>query len=353
MPAGDSPALRAVRRTVVSQPPGRRFLYLAASAHLLGSVLNIAGMILLSTMVARQDDAVLQRRMASALLRSFVAASTWSPFFVSTVVVLVALPELGLPDVLAIGLPLGAVCLVMAWLFDRLRLRRPASAAAAPPGAPLSGWDGRSLVGIFGALAVLVIGGVEATGLSLPVVLGLIAPPFGVIWMVLIEGPARPPLRRAGRLALTVLGRLDGLRNEALAFTVSSLVGVGFAAGFPAEAVAGHLAAGTSWIIFGQVFGMLALGAIGIHPVVPAFIVGEALPPEVLGLPPEIVAMCLLAAWGLATHLSPVSGTTLMMARFVPASSYAIAWRWNPAYVLATATVLTLFVYAVWRMQLG
>lgn len=351
-PATNSPALAAVRRTVVSQPPGRRFLYLAASVHFLGAVLNIAGLVLLSGMVERQKDPVLQRRMASALMQSFVLGSTWSPFFVGVVVVLVALPELRLADVITGGLPLGAVGIACAWGYDRLRYRRRGAPAGPVPAAvPLAGRHRWHLVAVFGVLTALVIGGVEATGLSLPVVLGLVAPPFGMVWMAVIEGPAVPPGRAAAGLARGILGRAAGLRSETLAFTASSIVGVGFAAGFPTEWLA-QILPGGGGVIAGLVFGVLVLGVLGIHPLVPVIIVAEAIPPDALGLPVKIVAMCLLGAWGLTTLVSPVSGTTLMMARFVPVSSYVIAWRWNPPFVLLAASAVALSVYAAWRMEL-
>ena len=122
-PASVSPALHAVRRTVVSQPPGRRFLYLAASGHILGSVLNVAGLVLLSTMVERQKDALLQRRMASALMQNYIVASTWSPFFIGVVVILIALPELSWLDVVTGGLPMALIAVGVSWLHDRIRYR--------------------------------------------------------------------------------------------------------------------------------------------------------------------------------------------------------------------------------------
>lgn len=352
-PATTSLALAAVRRTVVSQPPGRRFLYLAGSVHFLGAVLNIAGLVLLSGMVERQKDPVLQRRMAAALMQSFVLGSTWSPFYVSVVVVLVALPELRLADAITGGLPLGAVGIACAWGYDRIRYRRRRGAPGGPvPAAvPLAARYRWHLVCVFGILTTLVIGDVEVTGLPLPVVLGLVAPPFGIAWMAVIENPGVRPGRSAATLARGILERAAGLRSETLAFTASSIVGVGFAAGFPTEWLAGVLP-GPGAVIFAPVFGVLALGVLGIHPRVPVIIVSEAIPPDVLGLPVKIVAMCLLSAWGLATLVSPVSGTSLMMARFVPVSSYTLAWRWNPPFVAIAASAVGLSVYAAWRMEL-
>ena len=204
IPAADSPALRAVRRTVVSQPPGWRFLYLAGAGHILGSVLNIAGLVLLSTMVERQTDAGLQRRMASALMQGFVAASIWSPFYVSVIVVLIALPELDWSDAIFHGLPIAAVTVACAWIFDRVVHRRPPPGSSLsgnpqPPGYPLGMRHRINLAGVLGALVVVVVGTVELSGLSLPVVLALVAPPFGVVWMALLAGPGRRWRRGAVR----------------------------------------------------------------------------------------------------------------------------------------------------------
>ena len=350
-PATVSPALHAVRRTVVSQPPGRRFLYLAASGHLLGSVLNVAGLVLLSTIVERQKNFLLQRRMASALMQSYVVASTWSPFFIGVVVILIALPELRWIDAVKGGLPMALIAIGVSWLYDRMRYRPRVSGAARPPSVPLEAPHGWNLACVFGTLIILVIGTVEWTGLSIPVVLGFVGPPFGMIWMALIQWPTVPPRRSAWWLVRRVCGRAERLRSEALAFTASSIVGVGFAAGFPIEAVTAFAGQG-GWIIFGLIFAILGFGFFGIHPLVSVIVISEAVPPAVLGMPVQIVGLSILGAWGLTTLVSPVSGTTLMMARFVPASSYTIAWRWNPPYTILAATAVGLFVYAVWRMGL-
>ena len=356
IPAADSPALRAVRRTVVSQPPGWRFSYLVGAGHILGSVLNIAGLVLLSTMVERQTDAGLQRRMASALMQGFVAASIWSPFYVSVIVVLIALPELDWSDAIFHGLPIAAVTVACAWIFDRVVHRRPPPGSSLsgnpqPPGYPLGMRHRINLAGVLGALVVVVVGTVELSGLSLPVVLALVAPPFGVVWMTLLAGPAVAAGRSAAHLAGVVFDRLPGLRNEALAFTAASVFGIGVAAGMPADAL-GMLSNGGALTIAGLVFGVVGLGLCGLHPVIPVIFIGEALPPDVIGLPAETIGMALLGAWGLSTLVSPVSGTTLMMSKFVGISSHTIAWRWNTPYALVATTVVSLSVIAAWRMHL-
>ena len=119
----------------------------------------------------------------------------------------------------------------------------------------------------------------------------------------------------------------------------------------PADAL-GMLSNGGALTITGLVFGVVGLGLCGLHPVIPVIFIGEALPPDVIGLPAEIIGMALLGAWGLSTLVSPVSGTTLMMSKFVGISSHAIAWRWNTPYALVATTVVSLSVIAAWRMHL-
>ena len=65
-PVGQSPALRAARATIVSQPVGRRYLYLSFGVHFLGSVLNLAGLSLLASIIDRRKDPHLRRRLFSA-----------------------------------------------------------------------------------------------------------------------------------------------------------------------------------------------------------------------------------------------------------------------------------------------
>ncbi|MCK5777517.1 MAG: hypothetical protein KAH11_01925, partial [Rhodospirillales bacterium] len=82
-PAVTSPSLKSLRDAVVVQPAGRRYPILWLSGHFLGSVLNLAALSLLSSMVADQKDARLRKRLSLGLMLGFTTASTWGPFYVS------------------------------------------------------------------------------------------------------------------------------------------------------------------------------------------------------------------------------------------------------------------------------
>jgi hypothetical protein len=123
-PAGESPSLRAARTTIVSQPPGRRYLYLSFGVHGLGAVLNLAGLSLLSSVVEGQKKPRLKRRLTVALMQGFTSASCWSPFYVGMVVILVALPTLAWRDVGPLGAGLALIIILSGWAYDRLIVRR-------------------------------------------------------------------------------------------------------------------------------------------------------------------------------------------------------------------------------------
>ena len=70
--------LVVVRVMVTNLPPGRRYLWLSLASHFLAAITNFAGFALLASFVAGSAAGNLRKRMALALTRGFVAASTWS-----------------------------------------------------------------------------------------------------------------------------------------------------------------------------------------------------------------------------------------------------------------------------------
>ena len=130
-PVNQSPSMQAAQRTIVSQPPGRRFLYMSFGVHILGSVLNLAGLGLLSTMVEKQKSPHLRRRMAMALINGFGSAACWSPCCSGMIVGLVAIPTLSWRGIGPVGVILALAIMLMGWTSARLVLR--AAMAGRPP----------------------------------------------------------------------------------------------------------------------------------------------------------------------------------------------------------------------------
>ncbi|MEX0693742.1 MAG: hypothetical protein WD075_04790 [Rhodospirillales bacterium] len=349
-PAVTSPTLRTLRDAVVAQPAGRRYPILWLSSHFLGSVLNLAAMSLLSSMAGEQSDRRLRKRLSIALMMGFTTASTWGPFYVSIAVVLSAIPSVRWIDIAPLGFMLSMVLLCVGWIYDRVFLRENPVATSQRSGVPLTVMTvGRAAL-LLGLLIFLVMGAHEIVGLDIPIALGVIAPPFAIAWAaVQVESKsrwsagARPLIRR-------IFSNLPELRNEAIAFVAASVLGVGVSRVLPPEKISTALngvGVGEDIVVIGIIGVMTLAGAVGLHPVILVILVSEVMPPEVIGIAPEVLAMALLGVWGTSTMVSPFSATTLFMARVVNLPSHVIAWRWGMPVVFISACVVAAYVVMI------
>jgi hypothetical protein len=356
IPARESPALKAAREVITRQPPGRRFLVAAFGVHTLGSVLNLAGLSLVATMIDRKLAPDLLKRLTTALMLGFTSASSWSPFYVSMVVVLTALPTLQWIEIAPYGFMFAMISVFSGFFYDRIMWRRGESGGIVRDQAVvMSSHDKIRSMGILGSLAVLVVGLVEVAGISIPVALGLVAPPFALIWTAsFASGPATRTAHMRG-LVTRVISGLPALRNEVLVFVGATVFGVGVSVLIPADNLGPLL---DHWLPSVDVrlacltFGVAILSMIGLHPVIVVILVGEVLPPEILGAPDWIIGLALLAVWGLSTMISPYSATTLYLARVSGVSAYAVAWRWNLPFVVIAISLVTVGVIVLRHMTL-
>lgn len=351
VPAERSPSLRAAQELALNQPAGRRFPVLLTAAHGLGSILNLAGISLLAGVVRNAPSENLRRRFTRALTQGFTAASCWTPFFVAMSVGLSLVPGLLWSDVAPFGLAAAGLLAGLSWVMDRLFYRRPDLAGDYPAtaaGAQTFHWRMAAVpVTLFGA----VIGLVEAFHLPIPVALGLVAPVYAVVWMLILAAGRASPAMVAADLAHRVVGGLPNLRGEILLFLSANLFGTGVQAVLPPELV-GRLLDGLALppdaLIVLALVTILTLAAAGVHPLVPVLVIGAVVPPALLGLPPAIFCAALVAMWGLGAVISPFSGTTLFMRRVGGLSAWRLAWLWNGPYGLV-GTVLIGTVIIVTR----
>jgi hypothetical protein len=330
-PASHSPALKATRTTIISKPPGQRYLYMAFGVHFIGSVLNLAGLSLFANLVKDQKDQILRTRLTMALINGFGSASSWSPFFIGMIVVLVAIPSLTWRDIGPPGMILAFAIISTSWAYDRLILRSSEVSSAAIKQIPLSGQNFWRMVGIILSLISLALLIVEFIGSSIPITLGLIAPPFALIWYSAIgQRGARFPLR-AQSLTFNVLASLPTLRNESIVFVAANIFGVGISSIIPAGDLSTAINSALPWAdlrICAIIMFFLCTSAIGLHPVIIVISLTSLLPPEALGLANWVVGVTYAGIWGLSTMVSPFSGTTLLMARITGVPAHIIGWRW-------------------------
>jgi len=353
-PVSLSPALRATRETIVTQPPGRRYLYLASGVHVLGAVLNIAGFSLLTTIVDKDTpmDGTLRRRLSLALMQGFTAASCWSPFYIGTIVVLVAVPSLTWVEIAPYGVAMATILIAGNWVRDRIGRGKTSRQATARETVPLSRAHAIRAAGILITLIILVTTLVETLHASIPVVLGLLAPPFGLIWYWTIArarstAPRTVTVGAVPELAHRVIAALPTLRNESLVFVAANVLGVGVASAVPTENLGDAFTTLIPWAdarIIAIILIFLACGSIGLHPVIVVVSLSAILPPEALGLPDLIVGLTYMGCWGMSTMISPFSGTTLFMSRVTGVPGHIISWRWAPMVALTSAGLVAICV---------
>lgn len=349
-PAVTSPSLRLLRDSVIAQPAGRRYPILWLSAHFLGSVLNLAAMSLLSSMAGEQKDRRLKKRLSIALMMGFTTASTWGPFYVSIAVVLTAIPSVRWIEIAPLGFVLSMLLLFVGWGYDRLFLREKAATEGHREAVPMTLQTvGRSAFLLL-QLIVLVMGAHEIIGLSIPIALGVIGPPFAIAWAAMQARKGHRWASGAKPLLYRIFINLPELRNEAVAFVAASVLGVGVSKVLPPEVISAQLQflniTGDA-VIVSLVFGMTLAGVAGLHPVILAILVGEVIPPEIIGVAPEVMAIAMLGVWGTSTMVSPFSATTLFMARVVNVPSHVIAWRWDVPVVLLSASVVAAYIVTI------
>ena len=346
-PVSQSPALKASRTTIISQPAGRRYLYMAFGVHFIGSVLNLAGLSLLADLVKGQKDPLLRNRMAIALINGFGSASSWSPFFIGMIVVLVAIPSLAWRDIGPLGIILALAIILTSWIYDRLILRSPSPPEEANSPAPLSSRNFWNMTGIILSLITLVLCIVEVTGSSIPITLGLIGPPFALIWHSMIGQRGTRFPSRARSLTFEVLSGLPTLRNEAIVFVAANIFGVGIASIIPAGELGTAVNTTLPWVdarIFAIILFLLGASAMGFHPVIVVISLSSVLPPEALGLSDWVVGLTYAGTWGLSTMVSPFSGTTLLMARITKVPAHIIGWHWMLPMSAINGCVIALII---------
>lgn len=344
-----SPTLKAARALVIQQPPARRQLVLTFTVHLLGGVLNLAGFSLLASIVSNKLNSVTRKRFTLAIMQGFTSVTTWSPFMVSMPVVLFAVPGVSWSDIAAIGFLVAVIYMTAGWLVDRIFYYQPVddldqNAMTMPV---KTKWR---VAGILIALITLVMGFVEVSGLSIPVSLAITIPPFSLIWYWSMLRSQDKEVRIKEGMIYQVFAGFPNLRGEAWIFVGANIFGVGVASLISPEIVRGLL---VNFSITAELalvllpLTIVSFSVIGLHPVIPVILIGELLPPEVLGLRPWVMALMLVSAWGLSINVSPFSGVVLLMSRIATESNYTIAWRWCLPFVLASSGVMIVSILVI------
>lgn len=348
--ASESPSMIALREGLAQLGAGWRFAALGLSAHLMGAGFNLAGIGLLVPMLdtpspddspAKARDGV---RLRCAILWGFGAATCWSPFFVGTAAILAVLPMVGWAQAAPYGMTFAAGFLIYAMIYNRYL--RGAARQSPPNGTSAAALLLRPALRLAGAVALLyavTLTVIEGRGLALTTAIALIAPLFALGWLLLIHGRQRPA--RIGEVLTGIFHGYPTMRTETALFVCANVFGVAIDMMLHRQGMTGS---DLGWLSTGSVFlnclltfwAYLAICALGIHPIVLVVVFASVADPLTLGLPLPVLAATMMALWGMGTSVSPLSGTTLLVAQLSGTSSFRVAWRWSGVFYILAAVWL-------------
>ena len=362
--AEGSRMIRRCGQQLIAQPPGRRYAALTIGGNLFGLILSFGSLQLLGTMVLRTNTlaaaggnerirSVRERRMLLAVLRGFSMSPAWSPLSVTLALSLSLTPGAAWQQVLPIAFTTAVLMLAFGWLYDRLTAPR----LQAPPPTMHSDENWSVQLRLIGLVAVIFLTAFTVEGITdlrLIVAVIVTVPVIATGWILaqgLFMGVRRALARTARRLWRQTVVVYPTYRMEITILVSAAFAGSMIATVLPTDRIAGLLLSGalpTVMIPVAVVWLVVLGGQVGLNPIITVIVVGTAMPaPDVLGIPPYMLAAAYMAGWGLCIGASPFTLTTLIIARMSGRTGREVGHDWNGRF-----TILGLIAVSVWMVGL-
>ncbi|KAA2313379.1 hypothetical protein DL237_12555 [Pseudooceanicola sediminis] len=351
----------AITRAAVflaQQPPGRRYSALALGGQTFALVLNYGSISLLGSMArtsaAREPDlevrAIRTRRMLQAVHRGFAASLMWSPLSFAIVISTTVVPGASWGAILLPAVGSAALLTGIGWGLDKAYKSK-----LAPGRVPVRDRShddhARVLLPVLWLLG-LIAGPVAllhfTTGQSASLSVLSVVPVVAGLWL-LIGGPVGARGRHlGGHVGAFVFRELPAFRGEIVLLTMAGFLGSGAGALLaPVVAASGlDLTAIPVWVLLLLPIWLIPLGGqVGMNPILFVSLFGPLLPaPEVLGISPTPMVLALTAGWALSGVTSPFTASVMLIARLGDVTPADVSLRWNGAFSLICALVLSVWV---------
>lgn len=353
----NSPKTDVVARYLLSSGIRSRYLLMSLACQLFGGLLGLAGVSMLMEMSSKGQVQVDEDRLAmvAAITRSLAAATLWSPMFSNLTILLAIYPGIQWTTALPLCLALAACSITLGATLDWWRLRRRDLPERIPlPRGPLL----RALIPMVLAMAAFLTFMIFAAG-----VLGVAVVACIVLLIPLVvlglhtlqsQGPGRFAQARA-KLRADYL-KLPSLAGEATLFMAAGCGGTVIASVIPqswTSAFGSVLAVSPYLACLALMAIVIALAFLAVHPVLSVVLVGTALPPAMVGLPPIIHMATILVAWGLSSYATPFSMIALMANRYFGYPVTTVTVHLNRVFAPAYLALSTLILGSIALVQRG
>lgn len=356
--AGTSPAIEKCGVFLAQQPPGRRYAALTVGTQAFALLLNYGAIALLGSLAmasaSKEPNEEIRahriRRMLLAIQRGFIATLPWSPLSFAVVITTTVIPGATWTAGFWPCMITGIIVAGIGWSMDTLFKPRLSSSAPVPVRAGTVGsWSSLfpllMLLGILGSLAGVLhwVSGVRVAGIVLTVV------PLIALGWIAWQARRNSPLRSLSQRAQTYINvDMPGYRGELTLLMMAGYIGtMGGMLLVPVVSAAGvDLSSVPTWLILVSLVWLIpATGQIGMNPIMAVSLFSPLLPAaEALGVEPTAIMVAITAGWSLSGACSPFTATTLLIGSFANISAAQVGLRWNGAYTLVCALVLSLWV---------
>jgi len=355
--AETSPAIRASGRFLAQQPPGRRYLALTLGGQMFALLLNYGSIALLGSLATSSADEEKDpeirrhrtRRMLLAIQRAFTSALPWSPLSFAVAISVALIPGASWALAVVPGLVTSFLMAGTGWVLDatfKPRLSAPAPIRQAPDGTWALMLPLALLLAILVSSIVLLY---TATGIPVVGLVLLIVPAIAAGWLALQtwgKTGDRPGFGR--RLSTYAFVELPAYRGEIILLMMAGYIGT---VGAPLlKPVLDGLGLDLTMVpapvlLVSFVWIIPLAGQIGMNPILAVTLAAPLIPEAAdLGVSPTAIIVAITSGWALSGVTSPFTATTLLIGSFGRVSAQHVGLRWNGAYALVTAVILSCWV---------
>jgi hypothetical protein len=332
---------RAIAAHLLARRVRTRCASFAIACQVFGGLLGLAGVNMLLEMASRSDEGDAERLpVFAAIMRSFSAATLWSPMFSNVSILLALYPGMTWFTLLPLCMALAASTVGVGLAMDFIRLRNHVDAdviAAVSDGdAPVL----RAVLPMIAAMCgflglVLLVAWLLHVAVAGAIVMLVPVAALAVNTLQARPGPGR--LRHALGELKADYQRLPLLAGEVALFMAAGCGGTVIASAIPPEwthaaaQLVSHSATLACLALMGSV---VLLSFMAVHPVLSVVLVATCFPPALVGLPVVPHLLSIMVGWSVSGTVSPFSMLSLMASRYSGASIYAVSVRANHLFAL-------------------
>jgi hypothetical protein len=328
----------------------KTFFVMTVFLALLSPILNLGSVRMLHDVV--EDVKLNPKLQAKAYFVGFSTAMVWSPYFGSIALILYY-TGLQVSNYIFIGLAYSLLLLLAGNLLYKknaiAQIDEPVEEDKIFPASESSihAKNTIKLLIILGTLIITLLVLESITGISMLLLVSLIAMLFPVVWGFLTK-------KLKLILSEVVVYQQNAQRvmnDEIVLFLSAGVFGDALAQSELSNGIKNLLISISEisffLIIVGVTLIVVVLACIGVHQIVSVPIIAMQISPELIGTSPHILAFLLIMAWSISSILSPFNAINILVSNITKQSGLTVGVKWNGVYAICIFLIGNVFIYTL------